>query len=237
MRSRRTQGIAISAIVAAAIVLILVVANLAPYDRQCAWVFPRIVSCLLSARETLAAGLVATGGALFAAWLAWSGLQDQIGMARRNEAEAKRLDQQERIQKAGNEVDLMRTAHGFVENLAGEFPTVEEAGVSDIAFASRLVDLRQRGRLHVSLNAARAPDGNGDSVATVIGRLNVLADSLYEETRAISADMRPRVLRNREAEVRTQVAGLRDLEKILASKIPRYEAKFKDAVAAPGTHA
>jgi hypothetical protein len=62
----------------------------------------------------------------------------------------------------------------------------------------------------------------------VIGRLNILANDINEETKTLSADMRPAILRNRDAEVRTQVAGLRDLAQNLAAKIPRYEAKFKD---------
>jgi hypothetical protein len=227
--SRRTQGIAISAALAIAIVLILLAANLDPYDRHCAWVFPKILSCLLSARETLAAGLIAAGGALFAAWLAWSGLQDQIGMALKNKVEAERLEQQRQVQKTGRDVELIRIAHGFVESLASEFPTIGAAGVSDIAFASRLLDLRHRGSLHLSLNAAQAPDGNGDSVATVLGRLNILADDINEETKSLSADMLPAILRNRDAEVRAQVSAIRDLEQILAAKIPRYEAKFRDA--------
>jgi hypothetical protein len=229
MPSRRKQGLAIAALLIAVFLLLVIAANIAPYDRQCPWVFPRILSCLLSARETLVAGLAAAGGALFSAWLAFAGLQDQIGMARKNEIETKRLDQQKQIQNAGRDVDLMRIAHGFVENLAGAFPTVGDAGVSDMAFASRLLALRHDGGLHLSLNAAQAPDGNGESIDTVIGRLNILANDINKETGTLSADMRPAILRNRDAEVRTQIAGLRDLEQILAAKIPRYEAKFRDA--------
>jgi hypothetical protein len=190
--------------------------------------FPKWLGCSLAVHETLAGSLVAAGGALWGAWLAFSGLQQQIGMARKNEVEAKRLEQEKQVQNAGRDVDLMKMAHGFVENLSDEFPTVGDDRVSDIAFTSRLLDLRHRGSLHLSSNAARAPDGNGDSVTTVIGRLNILANDINEETKTLSADMRPAILRNRDAEVRTQVAGLRDLAQNLAAKILRYEAKFKD---------
>jgi hypothetical protein len=103
--------------------------------------------------------------------------------------------------------------------------------VSKQAFASRLLDLRHRGGLHLSVNAARAPDGNGDSIATIIGRLNTLADNLYEETKSLSADILPRILLNRENEVCAQIRNLRALASILAGKIPRYEDKFQKAVA------
>lgn len=231
MPSRKKQGLAVAALIIAVFLLLVISANIAPYDRQCGWVFPKILSCLLSARETLVAGLAAAGGALFAAWLAFAGLQDQIGMARRNELEAKRLDREKRVQVAGRDLELMKIAHGFVQSLTAEFPQADDASVSDLAFASRLLDLRHRGSLHISLNAVRAPDGNGDSIATVMGRLNILAGDLNEETKSLSAEMLPAILRNREEEVRTQIRHLRDLENILAGKIPRYDDKFQKAAA------
>ena len=231
MRSRRTQGIAISATIAVGILVILLAANLDPYDRQCAWVFPKIASCLLSARETLVAGLIATGGALFAAWLAWSGLQDQIGMARKNERDAKLLECEKKLQDAGRELDLMRTAYGFVRALADAFPKIGDPDASKTAFTMRILDLRRRGGLHISLNAADAPDGNGKSVATVIGRLNALADNLNEATKDLSADVSSGILRDRESEVISHVEALDQLAKLLFNKIPRYQMKFDDAAA------
>jgi hypothetical protein len=117
MPSGKKQGLAVAALIIAVFLLLVISANIAPYDRQCGWVFPKISSCLLSARETLVAGLAAAGGALFAAWLAFAGLQDQIGMARRNELEAKRLDREKRVQVAGRDLELMKIAHGFVQSL------------------------------------------------------------------------------------------------------------------------
>jgi hypothetical protein len=43
--------------------------------------------------------------------------------------------------------------------------------------------------------------------------------------------MLPAILRNREEEVRTQIRHLRDIENILAGKIPRYDDKFQKAAA------
>jgi hypothetical protein len=151
-------------------------------------------------------------------------------MVRKNELEAKRLAREKHVQDAGRDLDLMKIAHGFVQSLAAEFPQADDASVSNLAFASRLLDLRHRGSLHVSVNAVRAPDGNGDSIATVMGRINILAEHLNEETKSLSADMRPAILRNRESEVRTQIQYLRELEIILAGKLSRYDDKFQKAV-------
>jgi hypothetical protein len=135
MLDRRIQGVTIAALIIVLIWLLMFAANIAPVEHQCPWVFPRIMSCLLSARETLFAGLTAGGGALFAAWVAFAGLQDQIGMARKNELEAKRLAREKHVQDAGRDLDLMMIAHGFVQSLAAEFPQADDASVSNLAFA------------------------------------------------------------------------------------------------------
>jgi hypothetical protein len=60
---------------------------------SCNWSFPKWFACVLSVHEGLAAGLIGAAGALFAAWLAWNALQQQIKaeqdrlMADRMEAE------------------------------------------------------------------------------------------------------------------------------------------------------
>jgi hypothetical protein len=68
----------------------LAAANIRPIHEQCPWQFPKILSCLLSARETLAAGLIGAGGAIFAAWLAWTAVREQIAVDREQIAANKR---------------------------------------------------------------------------------------------------------------------------------------------------
>jgi hypothetical protein len=59
----------------------------------CHWAFPKWFGCVLSTHETLAAGLIGAAGALIAAWIAWTAVQQQISaeaeriMADRKEAE------------------------------------------------------------------------------------------------------------------------------------------------------
>jgi hypothetical protein len=59
----------------------------------CHWAFPRWFGCVLWVHETLAAGLIGAGGALVAAGVAWTAVQQQINAeqervtADRNEAE------------------------------------------------------------------------------------------------------------------------------------------------------
>lgn len=84
--------------------------------------FPMWLGCAMAAHENLAGGIIATAGALFAAWLAYSALQDQIGMARRNEQEAKRLEAEKSFEKSASDVDLMKLAFGYLQSIADEFP-------------------------------------------------------------------------------------------------------------------
>ncbi len=44
----------------------------------CHWAFPRWFGCVLYVHESLAAGLIAAAGALTAAWMAWTAVQQQI---------------------------------------------------------------------------------------------------------------------------------------------------------------
>jgi hypothetical protein len=158
------------------------------------------------------------------------GLQDQIGLARKNEREAKRLAIEKKIQDAAADWGLVGIASGYVNALAEEFPpsNLGPDPHREIS-ASRLVALRGRGDLRLNVNAARAPDGIGETVTTLIGRLNTLADNLYEETKNLSADKRSPKLRSREPEVVGLIEALRRLDKELQEQADVYAQKYKDA--------
>ncbi len=157
--------------------------------------FPKWLGCAIATHEALAGSLIAAGGVLFGAWLAFVGLQDQIGLARKNEREAKRLAIEKKIQDAAADWGLVGG----------------------------------RGDLRLNENAARAPDGIGETVTILIGRLNTLADSLYEETKNLNADMRTPKLRTREQEVVGLLEALRHLDKKLQEQNDIYAQKYKDA--------
>jgi hypothetical protein len=64
------------------IYVVLALANISPPENRCAWAFPKVLSCLLAARENLTGGLIGAGGALIAAWVAWSAIYEQMKEAR-----------------------------------------------------------------------------------------------------------------------------------------------------------
>jgi hypothetical protein len=192
--------------------------------------FPKWLGCAIATHEALAGSLIAVVGALFGAWLAFGGLQDQIGLARKNEREAKRLAIEKKIQDAAADWGLVGLASGYVNTLAEEFPpsTLGPDPHREI-FASRLLALRGRGDLRLNENAASAPHGIGETVTTLIERLNTLADSLYEETKNLNADMRTPKLRTREQDVVGLLEALRHLDKKLQEQNDIYAQKYKDA--------
>lgn len=63
------------------------------------------MSCLLSARETLFAGLTAAGGALFAAWIAWSAVRDQTEFEMARDAAAREDRARGQVTRAKMEIE------------------------------------------------------------------------------------------------------------------------------------
>ena len=67
-----------------------------PHD--CKPAFPMVIGCAIGSYETLAAGMIAAGAALFAGWLAWSGVQTQIAAEERRAA-ADRVEVEQVLQE------------------------------------------------------------------------------------------------------------------------------------------
>jgi hypothetical protein len=103
--TRLVQGVCIL-LCSAAVSIAAVAAALAWGPHHCALVFPTIIGCALGNYEALTSGLIAASAALFAGWLAWSGVQVQI------EAEQKRASA-DRV-----EVELREDVDGFADALA-----------------------------------------------------------------------------------------------------------------------
>ena len=124
----------------------------------------------------------------------------------------------------------MKLAHGFTSALAAEFPALDDPNAAKGA-SQLLLDLRRLGRLVASENALAAPDGIGDSIKTIMTRLNKFSENLHNETKDLSAEVRPGTLRARDTEVREEVRNLHSLADLLRPRVLVYEQRFADAVA------
>src|SRR5439155_26582682 len=75
--NRKLQGTIVAAVILAGVGTFLALAD-GGANSHCSLQFPKWIGCVLAAREGLAGGLIGAGGALFAGWLAWSAVREQI---------------------------------------------------------------------------------------------------------------------------------------------------------------
>src|SRR6201993_4614409 len=134
----------------------------------------------MAAHENLSGGLIGIAGVIFAAWLAYSGAQDQLAHVRMAAEEANRLRAQERFQEANTEVETLKLAGDYLRTFAGNFPDEDHPQYHSHSFIGTLSDLSRTARLYVSESAANAPRGFGRSIATVMWRLEKLAEKIVE---------------------------------------------------------
>jgi hypothetical protein len=92
----------------------------APNVWQSQW--PRYIGCAMAAHEGLAGGVIGAAGALFAAWLAFTGIQEQLAAeaertANQLAAEAERAAKQEAEAKISAVVCIAPSIHAAAEGL------------------------------------------------------------------------------------------------------------------------
>jgi hypothetical protein len=191
--------------------------------------FPKWLGCAMAVHETLAGSLVAASGALFAAWLAYAVVQDQIGVARQNEISAERLRQEKVLQDAASDLETMQRADAFIQGLLSTIPDFTDTRTAPGAVAETLLEIRRKGYLHIPFTVERTPDLYGENIKTAITRLATLAESLHEETKALSADQKVGVFRSRNPDAIQLVIALRGLGDFLRGLLPSYEKRLNEA--------
>jgi hypothetical protein len=97
-------------------------------------VFPKIIGCAIGSYEGLAGGMIAAATALFAGWLAWSGVQVQVA------AEEKRAAAEEK-RAAADRVEVEKVLQDdlniFAEALGAIFKILERFDEKDDAETNR----------------------------------------------------------------------------------------------------
>jgi hypothetical protein len=140
--------------------------------------WPKWIGCAMAAHENLSGGLIGLAGVIFAAWLAYSGAQDQLAHVRRTAEEANRLRAQERFLEAKNEADALADAESYLRTFADQFPGENHPDYGSHNFLGTISDLKRTARLYVSESASNAPRGFGRRIATVMWRLETLAEEI-----------------------------------------------------------
>jgi hypothetical protein len=146
---------------------------------QAQW--PKWVGCAMAAHQDLAGGLIGLAGALFAAWLAYSGAQDQLHNTNQQLRAMEKLRAQERLNTAVNELKILSDAKEYLDALVSQFPQPSDSNYAAYNFAEQLTQLYQRAHVYVSESAATAPGEFGRRILKETWRIRTLAENV--ETR------------------------------------------------------
>ena len=113
------------------------------------------LGCLMAARENLAGGLIGAGGALFAAWLAWRALREQIRSERARHRDNEIRIKTQKISEISAEISTLEQTKEYVEKAFDAFRAVKRD-----EYLSTLMNLYREGglplhgggQLHIKVN-------------------------------------------------------------------------------------
>jgi hypothetical protein len=126
------------------------------FDKICGAQFAKWVGCVIAAHEGLAAGLIGFAGAIIAAWLAYSGVQDQLRNANAQLCAAEKLRVEEHLDEGAKNIRTLNAARNYLTSFARRFPELKQPNFND-HFAQTLSQLHQRAqvplgtRIHLGL--------------------------------------------------------------------------------------
>jgi hypothetical protein len=107
------------------------------FDTICGAQFPKWVGCVIAAHEGLAAGLIGFAGAIIAAWLAYSGVQDQLRNANAQLRAAEKLRVEEHLDEGAKNIRTLNAARNYLTSFARRFPEPNQPNFNDHNFAQR----------------------------------------------------------------------------------------------------
>jgi hypothetical protein len=137
----------------------------------------RMPGCSMALYESLAGGLIAAGGALFAGWLAWSAVREQVEIERRKlraadiAAQSARADQ---VSKVASDLTTISSAGQALlrrirENLADPHP-----------YATRFLALRN-GQVFPTSPGDWTSSVTGDRIWNLVNRMRLIAQNLKDD--------------------------------------------------------
>jgi hypothetical protein len=188
--------------------------------------WPKWVGCAMAAHENLAGGLIGLGGALFAAWLAYSGAQLQLRNLNEEARKTARLRAEERFNESAAEIDALKLAKGYLNAFTDNFPKESDPNYLTFNFEGMLIDLNERAHVYVSLSATSAPRGFGRSIKTVMWRMEKIAETVTKNRYAPIG-----VRRDFTSEIQLSIEGIRQIEVSIDRLLPSLEARAQNLYA------
>jgi hypothetical protein len=181
---------------------------------------PKWLGCTMAAHENLAGGLLGAGGALFAAWLAYTATQLQIQKAELEARRSRKLIAEEKLLGARQEIEDLRDASAYLADFAANFPPwPNHKPTTDLS--DLLCELHRRALVYVSASASRAPYGFGKRISTVMWRMETIAGRIEDaRSRGVSEQERRATWKDT---VEDGVAAIRKLVQEIQEFLPKLE--------------
>jgi hypothetical protein len=216
--TRKSQLIALSFCVVIGICSLMAMAVAWGPKQECIVQFPKIVGCALGSYEGLSAGLIATGGALIAGWLAWSAARDQIWLARRQSAENFLVSIRGKLVAAEYEIKRLNTAKLTMSQL--HWDLTSQPGPMG---AMKLVSMWKAQKFLTS-SQDLATNSLGGQLWEAANRLRLLAQQIDSRLSTTSADVHPGILRESEKDAASAVETFIGLANGIDPYIAKQEA-------------
>lgn len=138
---------------------------------------PRIIGCALAQYENLTGGLIAAGGALFAGWLAWSAVHQQIEIEKRKVKAAEIAEQSRIADEISRDLSDLMSAQ-----LAGRqlLRRLRENLRDPSPYATKFVQMWNAQHFPTT-SRTWSPKIVGDDLLNLVNRLRSLAEAINED--------------------------------------------------------
>jgi hypothetical protein len=134
----------------------------------------RMPGCSMALYESLAGGLIAAGGALFAGWLAWSAVQEQVEIERRKLRAAEIAAQSARADQVSKVTSELTTISGAGQALLRR---IRENLADPTPFATRFLEL-WKGQIFPTSPGNWMSSLTGDEIWNLVSRMRLIAQNL-----------------------------------------------------------
>jgi hypothetical protein len=187
--------------------------------------FPKWLGCAMAAHESLAGGMIGFAGAIIAAWLAYSAVQDQLRITDIQLRNAERLRAEEHLSAIARDIRALNAARNYLTSFARRFPEPNRVNFNDHDFAQTLSHLHQRAHVYISQSASAAPGEFGYRILTVMWRTQTLAENVQrrEEKGQIS-------FQDLKEEIRDSILEVWRIIDDLAGEIERRETHYGERI-------
>lgn len=165
-------------------------------------------------------GIIGAAATLLAGWLAY---RAAVTTAHRADERAKKAELsiiEEKIKRALSDMDALRIAPPYLENIAGKFDDTKDSA----AAIHVLRTLHQKAGLSLSQSAAAAPAPHGYRITSTVTRLSVLGDRVHSLT--MQGMTLQGVANMLGTDVAVAVEGLRIIANIIKDEIPKHELEL-----------